>query len=181
MKGGGSDGIGKWSMPEDKAIKEHTGYSSEWNQECLLVKRDQIISPELYFIIATTDKDVNTSNGFYMFEAEEMLLCYQINRATGGLKFQGKIEFSQNGRFINWICAPGFGNYCLEKFVSLVIKARQLETSQFIIYADPSEQKGHVLRRIKFYFKKMEQKFDIVDVGFKAETGGFWFLCEFKI
>ena len=107
-------------------------------------------------------------NGFNSSGADEMMLCFF------GKELVGKIEFSQNGAYMDWILAKrGYGYYIFQEFV----KNRPVEKIQFKVVTSPNESKETLLRRMNFY-QRLQCKY--IDGGFDEADGSTWFLCEYK-
>lgn len=150
-----------------------------WEHKYLLVKKEHAISQNFLDMILKVDTEANPLTGFYINGAEEMLICYDVGIKDKEIRFRGKIEFSQNGAYINWICAPGSGEHCFDMFEARVARERQIRKTRFVISLTPSESKETLLRRINFYVRKIPN-LRFVDIGFEKELGGLWFHCKIK-
>lgn len=110
-------------------------------------------------------------NGFNSSTADEMMLCFF------GKELVGKIEFSQNGAYMNWILAKrGYGYYIFGEFENTV-KQRGIEKITFKVMTSPTESKETLLRRMNFY-QRLQCKY--IDASFNEEDGSTWFVCEYK-
>lgn len=163
------------SREEIKLYKEASGWSET---RFLVVKRGDDIGRFLD-LIRELDLDF-TEDGFYMKDADEMLLVYQFFVIKPeNTKLLGKIEFSKNGAYMNWLHAtPGNGVFCFNCFQANVLEKRKINKTQFILSIDPTESKKTVLGRLNFYVRKIEVKVAIIDVIFKKETGAVQLVCE---
>jgi hypothetical protein len=176
--------VGTISVPNDNNTNEVYLISKSifqfWEQKWLLVKKGDAIPQNLLDLIKTVDTKVNPDSVFYITLAEEMLICYAEGVTDKEVRFRGKIEFSQKGAYINWICAPGNGEYCFNIFERRVLRERQINSTQFIIRLTPSESNDTLLRRINFYVRKIPN-LRFINIGFEKELGGLWFRCEIKL
>ena len=174
--------VGTVSVPNNNDIHIYASQKDSWQlweHKCLLVKKEDVISQNFLNLILKVDTEANPLTGFYINGAEEMLICYDEGIRGKEIKFRGKIEFSQNGAYINWICAPGSGEHCFEMFEARVARERQIRKTHFVISLTPSESKETLLRRINFYVRKIPN-LRFVDIGFEKELGGLWFRCKIK-
>jgi hypothetical protein len=106
-------------------------------------------------------------NGFSSPGADEMMLCFV------GKELVGKIEFSQNGAYMDWILAKkGYGYYIFQEFA----KTRGAEKITFKVMTSPTESKETLLRRMNFY-QRLQCKY--IDARFNEEDGATWFVCEY--
>ncbi len=155
------------------------------NKKFLIFKRGDDIGQFLKLVRELDmDDDDMGEDGFYMKDADEMMLIYQCRFGVENTttKLLGKIEFSKNGAYMNWIHAtPGNGVLCFNFFKTNVLEKRKINKTQFILSIDPTESKETTLRRLNFYMRKIEAKVAIIDVSFKKETGAVQLVCEIEL
>lgn len=153
------------------------------NKKFLIFKKGDDIGQQFLKLVRELDMDDDMGeDGFYMKDADEMMLIYQCRfgaEDTTTNKLLGKIEFSKNGAYMNWIhTTPGNGVLCFNFFKTNVLEKRKINKTQFILSIDPTESKETTLRRLNFYMRKIEAKVAIIDVNFKKETGAVQLVCE---